>query len=422
MPVSIQNMGRNEYYKLVYNQSAQNFCVTLDKLDVPFSYTVSIQVEDQTTNLFGAYSNTFDTSQTLFYPYGLQTGKTWNDCWDTNELQYRGGQNLTMYRLYTKGIDLGTQLTTDTEYTVSWEHKEFMHSFSVYYSANGSTFTQWNKDTQYTTTRTYNISQISWEGTNLMYMNIDGKWTNWVNNDGGQQYWKRVGVTFKLPAGTRYVQFVWDFYQQDQKGFKRGGWVRNFQLEAKPYPTSFVSGNRPNGCLDIPFNLKDNFVISFWFKPRWKWDQTIYTTAYEQTYNLLTWGNPGTSGFLFRRTSSALNLETYQPTVSTSFFNLSDLNTINRNGFVHFVIIKSGTTTTVYANGSKIITNTNNTFVTPAENYIRIGARDTGNSYGRQNGLFADLFIGKYDPNIWTDQFIKKIYDSAKPFNHFSSN
>ena len=34
----------------------------------------------------------------------------------------------------------------------------------------------------------------------------------------------------------------------------------------------------------------------------------------------------------------------------------------------------------------------------------------------RQSGLFANLFIGKYDP-IWTDEFIQEVYNARKPFS-----
>jgi len=54
---------------------------------------------------------------------------------------------------------------------------------------------------------------------------------------------------------------------------------------------------------------ENNFVISFWFKPDWNWGDYVRAEASEQSYNIITYGSPGSDGFLFRILSNGvLNL------------------------------------------------------------------------------------------------------------------
>jgi len=235
-----------------------------------------ILIEEGTTNLFGSFSNTFDANQTLFCPSGLAYGKTWADCWDSNENAYHGGEGITTYIIYTRPIDLGFTTTQDTEITITWEHKGYLWFFIASYSSDGINFTNWNKDTPYTVTKYHNCELALWEGTHGLHLKIDG--IRLSSNSNPPNYWKRIGVTFKVPANTRYVRFTWDFYEARYYN-TQGGWMRNFQLEAKPYATSFINGTRANEELKIPaYNVVNpsEGTIEMWaFVP----DYTPYQTA-----------------------------------------------------------------------------------------------------------------------------------------------
>jgi len=235
----------------------------------PGKFGKAILVEAEgTTNYFGSYANTFDSEQVVFEPSGLAAGKTWSDCWDNNEKAYHGGQGVTMYRLYTKNykLDIGSILSQDTEFTFTWEQKGYLWSVKVFYSTDGVTWSAWNKNTIYTVTKYHECELDYWEGTMQLHLKVDGK--N-LTSSNPIDYWKRIGFTFKVPAGTRYIRIEFDWYDAHIR-YPQGGWVRNFQLEQKPYPTSFIDGTRSRETLTIPtagvLNPQEG-TIEFWVKP-----------------------------------------------------------------------------------------------------------------------------------------------------------
>ncbi|MCX8074112.1 MAG: hypothetical protein N2749_00810 [Clostridia bacterium] len=207
---------------------------------VPRIENGALLIEEGTTNLIGKYSNTFDANQTVFYPQGLALGKTWADCWDSLENAYRGGYIVWTYQIMSKSLDLGNTLSQDTEFTLTWEQKGYLWSVIFEYSSDGNTWTAWNKDTDYTITKFHNCSLDYWEKTALPHFKVDG--FN-LSSSNPITYWKRIGFTLKVPSGTRYIRFYFDWWAASSN-YSAGGRVRNIQLEQKPYPTSFVDGTR----------------------------------------------------------------------------------------------------------------------------------------------------------------------------------
>ncbi len=44
-----------------------------------------------------------------------------------------------------------------------------------------------------------------------------------------------------------------------------------------------------------------------------------------------------------------------------------------------------------------------------------VGNYDSGTEHER-NVLISDLYIGEYNPNVWTPEFIQELYNAKKPF------
>jgi len=161
-------------------------------------------------------------------------------------------------------------------------------------------------------------------------------------------------------------------------------------------------------------------VLSFWFRPDWEWGTVPVASANEPTYNLASWGDPGTNGWLFRIDifdhPGYVTLATYAPTVR-SFANPADFGLNNRN-WAYFVIVSdiSNKLFKVYINGQLAISQSNIDWDMPPDDYVSIGTRIFSTGYGAANGLFSNLQIARYDPNIWTDAYIQYIYRTQSPF------
>src|SRR5690554_6047917 len=116
---------RKEPYGLVYNDDG-TLCTTYRDDVVPFRGVRSFAVETATTNYFGIDAWEFDADQSTFYPDGLASGKTWADCWDTKQRAYVGGQNITVYIIRSRIVDLGQVYSAGTKITLSWKHKGYL--------------------------------------------------------------------------------------------------------------------------------------------------------------------------------------------------------------------------------------------------------------------------------------------------------
>ena len=407
-----------ETYGLV--QSGSNLVVTVRNDDVPFDGVRSFAVETSTTNCFGEYANTFDANQTLFYPQYLASGKTWQDCWDNDENAYHCGEKITVYKILTSAIDLGFSTTEDTEITITWEQKAYLWFFTVYYSPNGTHFTVWNKDTAYTVTKYHNCSLAEWESTYGLHLQIDGRR---LDRSNPPDYWKRIGVTFRVPANTRYVAFVWDFFNAKYYN-TQGGWIRNFQVEGLSFPTSFMVGTRPTGKLYFPLSqlgfdpAYDEWVIAYWKKPTSTHDNTqsgsnacalgYYTE--DNSVGYIWWGKDNDSN------TFKLNVVYSDGTTASDSSSTFDANWYFNNW--HFEVVRKTSNTLEYwIDGIKRCSISLSTSLKAFTEGLYVGGDKESPAH---NALFANLYWGKAkdkDGNlIWTDEFIQRLYQHKRPF------
>ena len=254
-------------YGLIYNTDG-SVCTTVRPDQIPFPGVNSFAVETATTNYLAPYAWEFDSGQALFYPRELASGKTWADCWDEKQKAYVGGHNLTCYRIYTRSIDLGLVLAAGTKITLSWKHKGLLDLIALSHSLDNTTFTAWKSED--TIEYKEDSSFVYWSGGGIA-LKIDGKYPqNFGQPEQLLDRWYNVEITYTLPSDARYIRLMWDFYRADQANGGLGvlGYIRQPQLEIKPFASSFVNGSRPNGMLvisveDLKFDIaNDDWVIS----------------------------------------------------------------------------------------------------------------------------------------------------------------
>ena len=186
-------------------------------------------------------------------------------------------------------------------------------------------------------------------------------------------------------------------------------YITGVQTEQLPFQTSFVDGVRNQPYVKIPIKLPTNYQINFYFRPSWSWSNPIQIPGTsEATYNILTYGLPGTSGFFLRYWIQTKKLDCFG---ATPQFNASQL-----NGYQMITIVKNNATCKVYVNGSVQLQKEGYTEPAPYYQYLLFGRE----GYTHQNGLFSNFFVGnQYGNNgqlIWTDDYVKKLYDSRSRF------
>ncbi len=206
--------------------------------------------------------------------------------------------------------------------------------------------------------------------------------------------------------------------------FKEAGtfYLYDYQLEKKPFATSFVDGSRPNGNLRIPVDLAsmDDFVLSFWVKmnPYYLQDSNKYFSIGDMK-DAQNW-------------NFDIQIRCYSPDLpcvrilkrENGNLTYSDIyeeeNLAIDWAMITFVyddgIIK------LFYNGQKAI---ENSFIVPnmyGNNELLVG-HPTGAFWPGQTGglgLISNLYTGKYrKPNgeiIWTDDYIREVYEAKIPF------
>ncbi|HEW92036.1 MAG TPA: hypothetical protein ENF81_05800 [Thermotogaceae bacterium] len=412
-------------YGLIYNDDG-SLCVTIRDDDVPFSGVRSFAVEEWTTNYFGSDAWNFDSDQSTFYPYALASGKTWEDCWDESQRAYIGGDNLTVYRIYTQSIDLGQVYSAGTKITVSWKHKGYLWFVRLFYSENGTDFTAWNKDTD--DIQIYGDASLDfWEGSNGLHIKINGIRTNHSGHpEQLLDKWYDVKITYTLPTDARYIKFVWDFYWAYKANNGKGvsGYIHHPQLEVKPFATSFVDGSRPRGKLHIPSNSlgfnppADDWVIAYWKKP-------IGTHIGDLNgYNIDSLGEP-TSGNLYiwwgkNKGTNELWLNVWDG--SSVFHTAVPLDVNDFFNKWHFIVLtKVGDVFTLYYDGEQILQMIKNVSALAMPTTGLLLADWIGNSAEPCTSLFSNLYIGKAkDENghlIWDESYIQQLYQAKRPFS-----
>ncbi len=233
----------------------------------------------------------------------------------------------------------------------------------------------------------------------------------WTNNTGTNKGLS-IYVKSTLPAGTTGS---WDVY------------ARNYQIEEKPFASSFVVGSRPPGSFVIPVeDLKfdianDDWVISYWKYPVATSDDTQnglnicslgrYTSDSSKGY--IAWGKVQSINkyYLF----IALNDATSIKINSDNTFNPTDY----FYNWHYEVLKKQGKVLSYYVDGVKqceVTIPADKEIQTPFDLGLNLGGDTYINTFYPTNALIAAPYYG-YNSATWTDDYIREVYEAQIPFS-----
>jgi hypothetical protein len=187
--------------------------------------------------------------------------------------------------------------------------------------------------------------------------------------------------------------------------------VTGFQFEEKPFPTSFTEGTRADGRFVIPMNLNANStVVSFWYKI-----PAIYTTDAMGNRVIAFNNTPDTqdNGFLIKIENSSTNnapLKIYKRTGGTPTLVYTTSN-IDLTQWRFFVLIFDSGNFRLYVDDA-LIASISLQLAADALKYLAI----PGLPRHLDTALWSNLLIATYDPAIWTDSYIRFLYETQKPF------
>ncbi len=188
------------------------------------------------------------------------------------------------------------------------------------------------------------------------------------------------------------------------------------QLEQKPFATSFVDGSRPTGKLKFNITKTENMIFSGWVKM-----YDIGVTQYLWT-RIISFEDDNDN----ERISFG-----YDRSVEKFFISIKDENNENTirsiniysyNTWYFFAFILDNGIYKAYIyddNGfCETITNTKSATALSFFDVIVGYRKKTGQDL--LNGVIANLYVGKYrKPNgeiIWTDDYIREVYEAQIPF------
>ena len=378
-------------YGLIYTTNDTQ-CYTHRNDLTPIANTAQIAVEQQTTNLVTpnlttwtktraviSAVNNYSPINTPVYEFKSDTGSNISRIVSSN-ITIQSNQQATISLYAKKGTTkyIMISVMNDSRYNGG------QHGDPIFNLENGSF--------QYSATTT---------NTNTTITPVGNDWyrcTHTITNTSGQSSTDQVELVFVDNSNNR-----------SNPTAGQTVYITGVQTEQLPFQTSFVDGVRNQPYVKIPIKLPTNYQINFYFKPSWSWSNPIQIPGTsEATYNILTYGLPGTSGFFLRYWIQTKKLDCFG---ATPQFNASQL-----NGYQMITIVKNNATCKVYVNGSVQLQKEGYTEPAPYYQYLLFGRE----GYTHQNGLFSNFFVGnQYGNNgqlIWTDDYVKKLYDSRSRF------
>jgi hypothetical protein len=225
------------------------------------------------------------------------------------------------------------------------------------------------------------------------------------NNFVGQG-WRRYKITATAPANAAKVRA----YVYSSIAATCRIQVTGFQFERKPFATSFVDGTRPAGIVKLSAIDKDftSKVVSAWFKING-------ATMYNRIFDMSDGSTDVNKGWAFY----------YDKPYSGFIFNIGPsgirkvYSSPEGKWFFVVLIFNNGTYTVKLYDNSGLVWDQTFTATMPdlSNNIFKIGNVDSAGGYARPlNGLVANLLIARYDPTTWTDEYIKFLYETQKPF------
>jgi hypothetical protein len=367
-------------YGLIYNDDG-SLCVTIRKDDVPFPGVTSFAVEEGTTNLFT--NPTFQNGESGFdYIWG----------WSSRTIKDGGPLGR-----YIELVDSNPEAGNYYGHTFNVTPGQ-TYTFSVYINVLEC---QGGEVVLYYHCLDANGNVISAATSFLIGEEVP---SNFIG-----QGWRRYKITVTAPANAAKVRaFVYSYIRATSRIQ-----VTGFQFEEKPFATSFVDGMRADGQLRIENVLRnrDSWVVSFWYKH--PGDFSVTRMLFGSPENDIV--DPNEFSVFVTSTGTIKILNRVN---NTTIFSIESSASIPANEWIFLTFIYTGSEIRAYMNRNQILSGTatiNWNFTAGDPSKLWIGSVRTGN-LSRTGGLFANLLIARYDPAIWTDEYIRTIYQTKRPF------
>lgn len=366
-----------EPYGLVYNTDG-TLCTTYRDDDVPFPGVRSFAVEEATENLLSSDSASFENS----------VGN-----WGTN---------------------LDATISVSDDYAWIGEKSLKVENTDGDFSEATGSYIQYVRNHMTDDYNYYTISMYVYSPTTII-VRLDN--LNFIASNGDISL-----KEFTIPGGQWKRIWATIYYDEPTAGGLRMGvrsdyagqtfYIDGAQFEAKPFPTSFVDGSRPNGRLELENTAyvdMNNLVLTGWFKFFDIQRKTIWQRVIEKAT-----GRTGKNGFVLYNTS---NIYFDVDGTRISFFDNPETN----KWYYIILIFDNGINTARVYDGEAIYEVVITKTVPENENNISLGCAVWSSTQEViMNGLVSNFFIGKYrKPNgeiIWTDDYIREVYEAKIPF------
>jgi hypothetical protein len=389
-------------YGLIYNDDG-SLCVTLRKDDVPFEGVVSVAVEEGTTNLATGDTASFQTGvgswgNGTFEAFSWQN--VYNDFFKRNGVLYLKNTTGSGY-IYWLYSNTTPQIYSASMYIklISGNANDIRCGGVFHYSDGTITDYTWGDKGIAITRRIHlgnNIYRI--ETVNMMY--------DQSKLDAGKTI-----KQFQARISTINITQTTEFY------------VLAYQLEARPFATSYTPSTRPDGQLIID-NLPAGTpkVVSVWLK----YPKTVINGILEILLSLQEpgWANQIAEGWWLGFYGGNLIFRNHVIGDSPFYW---DLNTGLTpadlyNKWVFLTIAEtSSTTTDVYVKGEGIDYKGTLVLQKPYNfrpTRLRLSNwEDGGAVINKSSALFANRHLARYKPAVWTAEYIQELYNMRRPFS-----
>ncbi|AJW76924.1 hypothetical protein X275_01385 [Marinitoga sp. 1197] len=377
-------------YGLIYNDDG-SLCVTVRDDDIPFEGVKSFAVEEGTTNLITGDSATFATSIGSWVESDANLTITWENIY--NEFLKQNG--VMRYRK-TDSNNASCRINITDSTLTTYSGSIYIKLISGNINAIRPAGVFYYSDNTWT--------DYSWVDANGSYKRIidmgNGIYRIEVNNMKYDQT--------KIDAGLTISKFQIRITSPDLVDF----YVLAAQWEQKPFATSFVDGTRADGNLQLPWTMDGyNFVINLFAK-----DLFSSTNTNTHIFNLGTTGLTDVyDGRLILRQNNSL-FQLYIDPADGSASVSSNTSVASNDGKYHMLtVLVEATQARLYIDG---IYKTTLTYDFTKENFDKLVlGSNISFSPVTAYGLISNLYIGNYDPNIWTDAFIQELYNAKRPFS-----
>jgi hypothetical protein len=376
-------------YGLRTSSDNATLVVTERKDDVPFTGVTSFAVEEGTTNLFT--NPTFQNGESGFdYVSG----------WSSRTIKDGGplGRYIELVDSPSDGGSYGATFNVTPGQT---------YTFSVYINV---------LECQGGAVELY-YNWLDANG-NFITVSTSGASGEEMPSDFVGQGWRRYKITDTAPEDAAKVRA---FVHSSVAATSRIQ-VTGFQIEEKPFATSFVDGTRADGRLAIPINFRTNLVISGWFKPYGTSGNYNTQGGWARIVNFSNSNDTRRVTLAYNRRDSHPDFQKFQLSIYNASGDVivSTSNVYPFNKWYFWVLIIEDASTTAYifdenGNMEKIV-NTNSIPISDiSSSPLYIGHKAFGTT-DVLNGVISNLLIARYDPTIWTDEYIRFLYEARKPF------